>query len=453
LHDQIKMKIPVELTMDRAIARIGGKRVSDIVGPSPGFENCDYYFPDDNILIELKTLEEDQLEGFAEEGKRYLNQAYKDDLIQKPQPGGKVILQSADLPLSMQWEVFIPAKKILEKVSSKANRQIKATRENLNCPDAKGILLLANDGNRLLELQVLFFLMSHILGVEKSGKRKLSGIDRYIYKTINMPSTLPDGTEANIWATPWRGDGPDGLEPFIDRLKEAWFAEIEELVGEPTPTMLAAPDTLDKIFLSDPGVKGFTIGDRLVPCEKTEIGPESEREIKLLRTFESVLEPLATSEYDAFEIDRFVMDQGERLYPKFTFMAFNRACERANLTSVYKVAKLSQWSNREVVSVVLSKNPKHTFKASELLENPVWSPLLAELNILENMAIKLREMDKADSVKLVTLEIESFIPSKDVISQFPCLATLCKEAGVYLTIRSMRIATGRLLTLILNRRL
>lgn len=53
--------INTEEEFNDCVKSVGGIKVSDLVGSSPGFSNADYLFNEYNVIAELKCLEEDKI--------------------------------------------------------------------------------------------------------------------------------------------------------------------------------------------------------------------------------------------------------------------------------------------------------------------------------------------------------------------------------------------------------
>jgi len=95
--------------------------------------------------------------------------------------------------------LLLPCWKIFD-AFAKANRQIKETKKYFDAPDAKGLLLLVNDGNYMLTPAMMKYLLS------RSLPKKYSGINSAIYISVNEELTTP---------------GNPGTSWFLDR-RSAW---------------------------------------------------------------------------------------------------------------------------------------------------------------------------------------------------------------------------------------
>lgn len=117
-----------------------------IVLPEGEAESADFLFPQDNVVAELKTLQEDARQEHANKlqalvadwAKRRLMIMFGTNMIS---------LQKLNPTCQREWLHILQAP--VERIIRKANRQIRTTKRTLQRPDAKGLLMIANDGNLL----------------------------------------------------------------------------------------------------------------------------------------------------------------------------------------------------------------------------------------------------------------------------------------------------------------
>ena len=131
-----------ENTFNAFVVSVGGQRI-DTLHPKLTFLNADYIFPDEKIIIELKTLETEvqNTDQFREKMgivHRKLHANYKKAPL------------SLDPNVSAEYlKAFIELFRApLARIVKKANSQIKSTKQNLDYADYQGILLLINDSLR-----------------------------------------------------------------------------------------------------------------------------------------------------------------------------------------------------------------------------------------------------------------------------------------------------------------
>ena len=141
--------------------------------------------------------------------------------------------------------VLDPIKRRLEvNVFKKANAQIKGIKRCLNVSNAKGLLLLANDGDHMFPPTM----MAHLLA--RSMKEQHRSIHSAVYFSVNEFVTVPDvSLPALFWVDgllPNRDPVPATLRELLQR---SWMAHHSGLVPGPIYQILMKndPDVLDNI--------------------------------------------------------------------------------------------------------------------------------------------------------------------------------------------------------------
>src|ERR1019366_6561386 len=105
------------------------------------------------------------------------------------------------LPQPCQEEALNVIGEPLRKVLAKANHQIRTTKELLNMPAAKGLLIVASDGNEdLLPSDVWFFFTRLLQKKHPDGRPQFSSVHSLVYLNPRMPVLRP-GTKqpALLW--------------------------------------------------------------------------------------------------------------------------------------------------------------------------------------------------------------------------------------------------------------
>src|SRR5882757_5154499 len=134
----------VEVAFHDFIAEFGGE-----VLPEPtDTKIADYFFRKQNIVAELKCLMIDQTEAMNSKLTPVVLAWIKEHGQPPPGYDGEYLkIGEAPKEISDVWLDIL--KTPLEGVVKDANRQIRDTKERLNTPDAKGLLLVFNQGNQL----------------------------------------------------------------------------------------------------------------------------------------------------------------------------------------------------------------------------------------------------------------------------------------------------------------
>lgn len=218
--------------MDKFVQSFGGQLVLEALGTQcPPFPNADYWFKRDNVIIELKCLIEDKSNdsrisaAMSDLCNKFINSG------QMPDPGrGRFIIQSKDCPLELQKGLYKIVGRSLRRRLQKANRQIKATREKLGCPDAYGLVLLANDGNYRLEPTQFRSAVDQAIG------KDFSGIEGVVLFTVNMLSSSPiiqeHSSHAALWMPCPREGYRDLPDNFLQRFSDGWIKHVGRFIGE-----------------------------------------------------------------------------------------------------------------------------------------------------------------------------------------------------------------------------
>jgi hypothetical protein len=239
------VRIDVRKEIAECVRKLNGIVLDDLL-QNPQFSNADYWFPDDQVVAELKCLTENlaSKREFNERISRLHASWVREGLL--PQTAqATTTLNLRDIPLKCAREFLNPVKRRLEvNVLKKANAQIKSIKKHLNAPNAKGLLLLVNDGDYMFPPTM----MAHLLARSMKGQHR--SIHSVIYFSVNEFVTIPDvHLPALFWV--------DGLLPNRDPvparlrqlLQESWMAHHSGLVPGPLYeiSMKNKPDVLDSI--------------------------------------------------------------------------------------------------------------------------------------------------------------------------------------------------------------
>jgi hypothetical protein len=276
----------VEQAFSMYVKSIGGELVSELLPKSPTFENADFLFrkrETEPVIAELKCLTKDLLkEGYQEK----LEKLFEDWINRRLVPPfhGRFVFKSEELPRKCQEELFRMLGRRVKKDVVDANRQIKETKKHFGLGHAKGLLLLANDGNYSLEFDVLLYLVDRALG------RDCSGINSVICFTLNMRARMP-GVERDglFWVPANRTGIPSVSSQFLDRLRDDWVKFHSQLIGERVPTFRAENNEAikDIRFIQPPTPREyFLTRNRALVNLRREIAEQLDRIIQLCRAFD-----------------------------------------------------------------------------------------------------------------------------------------------------------------------
>jgi hypothetical protein len=214
-----------EAVFARFIERIGGEILA--TGPE---ESADFMFRRDRIVVELKTLQQDQRDEHVRKLTVLIN-----TWTQKGQLricGTPVIsLRKMHPEPQREWLHLLEAP--IEGIVRKANRQIWLTKNRERMTDAKGLLLIVNDGNMLHTAPLVFMnLVARILQRRTAqGERKYSHIRGVVYFSYRISAA---GEPNLFWVPGTLEPAADAdLQAFQNKLRTEWFAYFARIIGGP----------------------------------------------------------------------------------------------------------------------------------------------------------------------------------------------------------------------------
>lgn len=226
-------KTPLELAFDSIVLAAGGHITSELYpyqelkarGRAP--LDADYFFPTHETLAELKRLQRDTFAVIEDPRLTRMGHDWeRRGLIPRPTTN-RVRWFLPDLSAECQREAMSFFKGPVEKVISSANDQIKSTKATLGLGDRmRGLLLLASDGNRVLDPYAIICLLARIF-----KRPHFSAIHSIAYFTF---AELADATSVNSDASVWidtrvRDDGVP--RELIMDLASRWEQCLESKFG------------------------------------------------------------------------------------------------------------------------------------------------------------------------------------------------------------------------------
>ena len=212
----------LESIVDPFVKRVGGERVSEIIGNTNPQLNADYLFRKHGVIAELKSL---QAGSFFEAFQRKIT-----DLMRRWQREGRLVVfgtarvDSSGLSPACREEMFsVMAESLQKHVVVAANAQIKSTKKLLDLPHARGLLWVASDGNEFLQPNIVWYLLHRILKKKKeNGDPAYSSIHGVAYFSPRMLGQIPGVVEpALIWFSGYRQEDPK-LQACLNELSSEW---------------------------------------------------------------------------------------------------------------------------------------------------------------------------------------------------------------------------------------
>lgn len=240
--------IDIQKEFGQFVREIGGKVLEDALPPQQrNFSNADYVFESQNVIAELKILTRDQSTDSALQEK--LEELYfaatRQGLVEPT--FGTVTVNTRDFPDSLQRQYLDAHKAPISTLVKKANKQIKATKRHLHMPNAKGLLILFNDGNFRLDHDFIAYLLHRVLGDD------FSSINSVFYGAVNLWSDVPWTTDlVTPLVTFTRRGVPPVEEEFLSELVNKWHACVDTLRGSPSHLVevAATHEALSQMTLS-----------------------------------------------------------------------------------------------------------------------------------------------------------------------------------------------------------
>lgn len=219
-HDSL----PVEATWHEFVRSSNGKIVADFLSHPPSFNNADYFFPNMQIVAELKEI---QTEFMASEASRkgfdaLLHRLVAEDSQWRPALFGG----DGSYPSWFRSEFIRLARPPISRILKKANLQIRETKIHFNISHPTGVLFFVNDGFTGLAPDIVHTLACDLL------TNSYSSIDCFVYLTLNRYVELPDSNEPKLlWLPTYSDRADDSLVNFIDALGKKWFEFLEQKIG------------------------------------------------------------------------------------------------------------------------------------------------------------------------------------------------------------------------------
>lgn len=198
----------------------GATPVECVLAPKRGRNRADFIFPEPRVVAEIKSLETDRAEDAAVLSK--LNELIT---LKGPSMGGPVIFGEVSisldqLPDKLARQAFRLLTKQVQKAVDKANRQIKETKQDLDWPEAHGLLVFAAPP-MTTDLHLIGWAVHDAL---RAGQN--SSIDSLLLFEIDAPDEQTRNVVASF-------HDKDTTNPLSNEIKDGIAEGIGKLVGGP----------------------------------------------------------------------------------------------------------------------------------------------------------------------------------------------------------------------------
>lgn len=209
---------------DSFVYYAGGKRVTDLLSESPDFNNADYYFEKEQVIVEFKILTTEfagspsHLQKFEPLMQEWINDGRLTD---------KACRGLEPLPESFVLAHMQLIRDQLEGITKKANKQIKQTKAKLNLGTAHGLLLVLNDGFYQANPNLTLALIGDPL------RRQMRSIDAFVFLNLRRKLKVQgDNFPRFFWLPKYQKPDNAILSSFVNELGARWFAYLQELSGQ-----------------------------------------------------------------------------------------------------------------------------------------------------------------------------------------------------------------------------
>lgn len=226
---------------------LGGSRPQRILTDGRLAENSDFVFPHAEVVIELKSLEEDHIESAQ--------------IIEKASALYEAELESGKAPVVAFGDVRMTTEGFSEdykqkianlyrvpiaRLMKKANRQNLSTMQTQGYSQPVGVFLLANNNETALDPDHLRWILQQELRSEK-----YPGIDVAIAISGELMATTPAiGNLISYWIKVSKLIGDKGREPFLENIRAAWHSHLSTLLGVSGNEIQGNPRTLSALASS-----------------------------------------------------------------------------------------------------------------------------------------------------------------------------------------------------------
>jgi hypothetical protein len=242
MTDETKLWRPILINVESTFSEFvrtfrNGQIIRDHMPDAPVMmPNADYLFPEDNIFVELKTLEEDGAD--PETYSKRLVAAYERHGYSGSDLFGH-LFRGEPTPDAVGQDMLNRLRRPIVEAVKKANKQIRASKRFFDRASACGVVLVANSANYGLS-------PAGMLSVIGGAAARLDDnhVDAAVYFTPNVYHDI-DGSDIayQVWTPSYRDEqGIDQLVEFVNDLGRKWGDFVEAATGDHFLERTETPD-------------------------------------------------------------------------------------------------------------------------------------------------------------------------------------------------------------------
>jgi hypothetical protein len=220
-------EVDIDIEFAKCVKKIDGQVLDEIL-TRPNFKNADYWFPKYGTVAELKRLDENL--ATKEDFNKKTSELYSSWVKRGLMPGisGTIKFNLSQIPEICAYEyIEIVKRRIESSIIKKANKQIRETKKYFGSTAEKGLLIIANDGNPMMELDLMAHLLARIL------KNQHKSINSIIYFSANLDVNFPAGalqeTRSFFWLDGFLDDREPAPKELRETLQSAWMQHFSTL--------------------------------------------------------------------------------------------------------------------------------------------------------------------------------------------------------------------------------
>jgi hypothetical protein len=223
------MAIDIQHEFANSIRNVGGTVLDDMLQGAIKPSNADYWFPEDQVVLELKCLSDNLMK--STEFNRRISDLYsswvKRGLVHALTQH-RTTINLGDLPEECSREFLDPIKRRLDvNIFKKANHQIKSIKKYFDVPHAKGLLVVANDGDYSLPPQMMRYFLN------RSMRSQYSAINSVIYFSANVKVRVPGlPYDTLFWVESVLPRREPVRKEFRKKIRDAWMSRHSELIPD-----------------------------------------------------------------------------------------------------------------------------------------------------------------------------------------------------------------------------